>query len=322
MALHCYKTIWIILAGLVCVSAYAADYPNKPIRLVIPFAPGGTNDILARMVQAHLSEVFGHPVVPDNRPGYQGILGTDLVVKAEPDGYTMGVISAAYTMNPATIKIPFDPETALNFVLRIGQSVNILVVGPKLPAVRSVADLVATAAKRPKEVVLSSSGGFQNFATSLFAALSKEKFTIVLYKGGFPALMDVIGGQVHGCFAVSTYGMTPIRAGKIHPLAVGSLERFKLMPELPTLDESGIKGYDASNWYALALPAKTPKPIVNKLYQTISGYFTSAAMQTKLASMGIVVDIKTSDEMRKIVPAEIAKWKQIAIDTGMPRFNK
>lgn len=170
--------------------------------------------------------------------------------------------------------------------------------------------------------MLSSSGGFQNFWTNLFAALSKEQFTIVLYKGGFPAMMDVIGGQVHACFAVSTYGMAPIRAGKIRPLAVGALERFKLMPELPTLDESGIKGYHASNWYAFELPANTPKPIVAKLSKTMSDYFTSAPMQKKLASMDIVVDIKTSDDMRKIVPAEIAKWKQIAIDTGMPRIGK
>lgn len=116
MARNWYRAISIVFLGLLPLSAHADDYPNKPIRLVIPFAPGGTNDILARMVQAHLSDVFGHPVVPDNRPGYQGILGADIVVKADPDGYTMGVISAAYTMNPATVKVPFDPEKALDFV--------------------------------------------------------------------------------------------------------------------------------------------------------------------------------------------------------------
>jgi len=302
--------------------ALGQDYPSRPIRMIIPFAPGGTNDVLARMVQIHLHEKLGQVVVPDNRPGYQGIVGQDLVVKAEPDGYTLGVISAAYTMNPATLKVPFDPVKALDFVIRIGQSFLIMSVGPKLPGVNSIQDLVAAARAKPGEIVLSTSGGFLYFASSLFASLSKEKFNIVLYKGGFPAMLDVISGQVHACFAVSTYALPNLRSGKIKGLAVGTLKRSELLPDLPTLDEAGIKGFDASNWYAIAAPAGTPRPIIKKLHDAIAAHFTSPAMVKKMASMGIVVDIKTPEEMRQIVPDEIAKWTRTAIEAKMPRSAK
>lgn len=321
MTAPCWRLLAAALALLVPGVASALDYPSKPIRLIIPFAPGGTNDVLARMAQMHLTEKFGQVVVPDNRPGHQGIIGTDLVVKAEPDGYTLGVISAAYTMNPATLKLPFDPVEALDFVTRIGQSFLIMTVGPKLPGVGSVKDLLAAARQKPGEIVLSTSGGFLHFATSLFASLSKERFNIVLYKGGYPATMDVIGGQVHAGFAVSTYGLPLMRSGKLKGLAVGTLERSTLLPELPTLDEVGIKGYESSNWYAIAAPAGTPKPIVTKLHQALVGYFGAPATVKQLASMGIVVDIKTTDDMRRIVPAEIEKWTRIAREVGMPRSH-
>jgi tripartite-type tricarboxylate transporter receptor subunit TctC len=318
------KLVRALIASMVVLvpgTVLAQAYPNKPIRLIVPFAPGGTNDILARMVATHLTQTLGQTMIVDNRPGFQGVIGTDLAAKATPDGYTLLMVSSAYTMNPVTLKLPYDSLKALEFVAKIGASFLVLSVGPSLQ-VNSVNDLLAAAKAKPGQIVLSSSGGFMHFATALFASLSKEQFNIVLYKGGFPAMMDVIGGQTHATFAVSVPVLPHLRSGKLRGLAVGTLKRAELLPDLPTLDEVGIKGYDASNWYAIATASGTPRPIVKKLHDEIVRYFTSPEIQKQMTAMGAVLDIKTPDEMRKIIPAEIAKWTKVAIDAGMPRADK
>jgi len=315
------RLIYALVASIVVLlpaTVLAQAYPTKPIRLIVPFAPGGTNDILGRMVATHLTETLGQTMIVDNRPGYQGIIGTDLAAKAAPDGYTLIVVSSAYTMNPATLKMPYDSLKALEFVAKIGASFLVLSVGPLLP-VNSVKDLLAEAGRRPGEIVLASSGGFMHFASALFQSLSKRQFNIVLYKGGFPAMMDVIGGQAHAHFAVSVPALPHLRSGRLKGLAVGTLKRADLLPDIPTLDEEGIKGYDASNWYAVAAPAGTPRAIVMKLHNEIARYFTSPEMLKTMTAMGAVIDIKTPDEMRKLIPAEIAKWTEVAIEAGMPR---
>jgi tripartite-type tricarboxylate transporter receptor subunit TctC len=297
------------------------SYPTRPVRLIVPFAPGGTNDVLARMVATHLTSVLGQPMIVDNRTGAEGVIGTDLAVKAAPDGYTLLMVSAAYSMNPVTLKLPYDTLKALDFVTKIGASFLVLSVTPSLP-INSVNDFVGLARAKPGQIVLSTSGGFMHFATALFASLSKEKFNIVLYKGGFPAMIDVIGGQTHATLAVSVPALPHLRSGKLKGLAVGTLKRAELMPELPTLDEAGIKGYDASNWYAIAAPAGTPKRIVTRLHDEIVRYFTTPEVQKQITAMGAVLDLKNTEEMRKIIPAEIAKWTKVAIDAGMPRAGK
>jgi tripartite-type tricarboxylate transporter receptor subunit TctC len=242
-------------------------------------------------------------------------------VKARPDGYTLVIISSAYTMNPAIMKLPYDPLTALEFVAKIGRSFLVLSVGPALP-VGSVKELLAAARAKPGEIVLSSSGGFLHFASALFVSLAKEKFNIVLYKGGAPAMMDVIAGQTHAAFQASVPVLPHVRAGRLKALAVGSLTRAELLPDVPTLDESGIKGYEAANWYAIATAAGTPKNIVIKLNQEIVRHFSSPDVQKQIAAMGAVLDLKGPDEMRKVIPVEIAKWTKVAIDAGMPRADR
>ena len=299
------------------------QYPNKPVRLIVPFAPGGTNDILARMTATHLTGVLGQTVIVDNRTGAEGVIGTDLAAKSRPDGYTLVMLSSAYTMNPVVLKLPYDSLKAFDFVTKIGASFLILSVGPSLMSqVNSVNDLIAVAKAKPGQIVLSSSGGFLHFASALFKSMSKADFNIVLYKGGFPAMMDVIGGQTHATFAVSVPALPHLRSGKLKGLAVGTLKRAELVPDLPTLDEVGIKGYDASNWYAIAAPAGTPRPIVTRLHNEIVRYFTQPEVQKQMTAMGAVLDLKGTEEMRKIIPVEIAKWTKVAIDTGMPRETK
>jgi tripartite-type tricarboxylate transporter receptor subunit TctC len=297
------------------------SYPNKPIRLIVPFSPGATNDILARMVGNHLNQTFGQPVIVDNRTGAEGTIGTDLAAKARPDGYTLVIISSAYTMNPVVMKLPYDPLTALEFITKIGNSFLVLVVGPALQ-VTSVKELLSAARAKPGQINLSSSGGFLHFATALFTSLSKEKFNIVLYKGGAPAMMDVIAGQTHAAFQASVPVLPQIKSGRLRPLAVGSLTRAELLPDVPTLDESGLKGYECANWYSIATAAGTPRPVVMKLREEIVRYFTSPEVQKQISAMGAVLDFKGPDEMRKIIPAEIAKWTKVAAEAGMPRVDR
>ncbi len=322
-ALTIFAVLWTasVVGPLATAAEAVKDYPTKPIRLIVPFAPGGTNDVVARMVATHLSQTLAKTMIVDNRPGFQGIIGTDLAAKATPDGYTLVMISSAYTMNPVTLKVPYDTLTALEFVAKIGASFLVLSVGPSLQ-VNSVKDLLAAAKAKPGEIVFTSSGGFMHFASALFQSLSKQKFNIVLYKGGFPAMIDVIGGQAHAHLAVSVPALPFLRSGQLKGLAVGALKRAELLPDLPTLDEAGIKGYDAANWYAIAAPSGTPRAIVMKLHDEIARFFTSPEMQKQMTAMGAVIDLKTPDEMRKIIPVEIAKWTKVAIDAGIPRADK
>jgi tripartite-type tricarboxylate transporter receptor subunit TctC len=293
-------------------------YPNKPIRLIVPFTPGGTNDVLARMIATHLTSTLGESVIVDNRAGGEGLIGTEIAVKARPDGYTLLLVSSAYVMNPAVRKLPYDSAKALDFIAKLGASFIVLSVGPSLP-VNSVKELLAAAKAKPGELVLSTSGGFQYFASALFTSLSKHDFNIVLYKGAVPAMIDVIGGQVHTTFAVSVPALPHLRSGKLKGLAVGTLKRTELLPDIPTLDESGVKGYEASNSYAIATAAGTPPAIVMKLHDEIARFFKMPEVQKQVTAMGAVIDLKTPDEMRKIIPAEIAKWTKVAIDARMPR---
>ena len=296
----------------------SGEYPNKPVRLIVPFSPGGTNDVLARMIAQHLSQTWGESFIVDNRTGAEGLIGTEIAVKAKPDGYTLLLVSSAYVMNPAVRKMPYNTLKAMDFVAKLGATFTVLSAGPSLPAT-SMKDLLAAAKAKPGELVLTTSGGFQYFASALFTSLSKHDFNIVLYKGAVPAMIDVLGGQAHVTFAVSVPALPHLRSGKLKGLAVGALKRAELLPDIPTLDETGIKGYDASNWYSIATPAGTPPAVVMKLHNEIARYFNLPETQKQLTTMGAVIDLKTPAEMRKFIPAEIAKWTKVAIDTRMPR---
>ena len=305
--------------GVHCAAATTmASYPTKPIRLIVPFAPGGTNDILGRMIATHLSDTLGKTMIVDNRTGAEGIIGTDIAARATPDGYTLLFVSAAYVMNPAVRKLPYDPLTAFEFVLRIGSSATVLCVGPSLP-VNSVKDMLAAAKSKPGQIMLGTSGGFQHFATALFRIQSGQDFNIVLYKGAFPAMVEVMAGQLHGIIIPIVPSLPHLRAGKLKGLAMGTLKRSALLPELPTLDELGMTGYDAANWYAIATAAGTPPATIKRLHAEIANYLHQRETHKRITSMGADIDIKTPDEMRKIIPAEIAKWTKVAIAAGMAR---
>jgi tripartite-type tricarboxylate transporter receptor subunit TctC len=215
-------------------------------------------------------------------------------------------------------KLPYDPMKAVDFIIKLGEGPTVLSVGPALP-VSSVKELFAVTKSKPGQIIFGTSGGFQYFATALLKTLSGQDINIVLYKGTAPALVDVIAGQTHATVAPVVPSLPHFRSGKMKPLATGTLKRSVMLPDLPTLDELGVTGFDASNWYTIATAPGTPKAIVSKLYTDIAAYMQMPDTVKTLTAMGAEVDVRSTEETRKFIPAEIAKWRKVAIDAGMPR---
>lgn len=317
--LRAFVLVMSLAAPSLCGAAPPTEiYPTKPIRLLVPFTPGGTNDILARMIGVHLTEKWGKTVIVDNRPGADGVIATDIVSKSNPDGYTLILLSAAYAMNPAVRKLPYDPLRAVEFVMKLGDGPTILTVGPALQ-VDSVKALFAVTKAKPGQINFGTSGGFQYFATALLRTLSKEDFNIVLYKGTAPALVDVIGGQTHASIAPIVPSLPHVRSGRLKALAVGTLNRSSMFPDLQTLDELGVKGFHASNWYTLAVPPNTSRAIVSRLYDEIAAYMRAPETVKQFTAMGGEVDIRNTEAVRAFISAELVKWRKVAIEAKMPR---
>ena len=296
--------------------AAETQFPTRPIRLLVPQAAGGSNDIMARNVANHLTQTFGKQVVVDNRPGAEGIIGTEIVARSAPDGYTLLLASAAFTMNPAVRKLPYDSLTAFDWVAKLGSGPTVLTVGPLLP-VGTVKEILAIGKEKPGVVTMASAGGFQHFGTALFRSLSGVDFTILLYKGGFPAMIDVMGGQSHMTVGSIVQSIPHIRSGKLKPIATGGATRAATLPDLPTIAEAGVAGYDASNWWAVAAPAGTPAPTISKLSAAITAYLNMPETQKRFTTEGAEVDIRTPAEMRKMIPLDMAKWARVAKEAGM-----
>ncbi len=311
------KLIAGMALALVAGSAAAADnYPTRPVRLIVPQAPGGSNDIMARYAAQYLGGRLGKQVIVDNRPGADALIGTEMAARSAPDGYTLLLASAAYTMNPAVRKMPYDSYKAFDWVSMLGTGYTALMVGPLLPAT-SVKDVVAAARAKPGTVVMASAGGFQHFAHALFETMSGQKFNIVLYKGGAPAMVDVMGGQSHMTIGSIVQSLAHIRAGRIKALATGGAKRASTLPDLPTISEAGLTGYDASNWWSIAIPAGTPHVIVNRLSTELTAFLNLPETQKRFGDEGVEMNIMTPVEIRKMVAADISKWTKVARAAGM-----
>jgi tripartite-type tricarboxylate transporter receptor subunit TctC len=292
------------------------NYPTRPIRLIVPQAPGGSNDIIARYIANYLTERLGRQVVVDNRPGAEGMIGTDIVARSAPDGYTLLMVSAAFTMNPAVRKVPYDPLKAFDWVAMLGSGPTVLTVGPLLP-VNSVQEVLAAGKAKPGQVTMATAGGFQHFGTALFRSLSGVDFVVLLYKGGFPAMIDVMGGQAHMTVGSIVQSIPHIRSGKLKPLATGGAKRAATLPDLPTIAEAGVPGYDASNWWALAAAAGTPPAVIARLNAEVATFLNLPETRKRFTSEGAEVDIKTPEELRRMIPIDMAKWAKVAKESGM-----
>jgi tripartite-type tricarboxylate transporter receptor subunit TctC len=246
------RALFALLAALAVFSATAVSaadsYPSKPVRLIIPFPPGGSNDIVGRLVATKLSERLGKQVIADNRGGAGGVLGTEMVAKAEPDGYTLLIISAAFTFNPALYKLPYDTKDFAS-VAKLASGPNSLVLHPSVPA-KSVKELIALMKEKPGKLLCSCSGvgSFQHLGSELFKLMAGVDFTIVQFKGGGPQMVDQLGGHSHISFGSLIQTLPHIQAGKFRVLGTGGSKRSVILPDVPTIAEAGVPGYEANNW--------------------------------------------------------------------------
>lgn len=305
---------------LVPMSTSSQDYPTKPIRLIIPFAPGGTNDIYGRLIGARLSEALRHQVVIDNRPGAGGSIGADLAAKSPSDGYTLvighiGTLAVNPTLYP---KLPYDPVKDFQPISMLAKVANILVVHPSLPA-KSVKELIALAKAKPSALVYGSGGigGAGHLATEYLKTMAKINIVHVPYKGTGPALIDLLAGQTQVVFAGVPGIATHVKAGKLRALGVSTAKRLAVFPDLPTIDEAGVRGYEATQWYGVLAPAGAPQPIVAKLNGAIVGALETAQMRERLAADGSEPFGSTPAEFLDFIRKEIARWAPVIKAAGM-----
>jgi tripartite-type tricarboxylate transporter receptor subunit TctC len=308
-----------VLLALVAALACAQTYPTKPIRLVVPFPPGGATDILARDVAQKLTEAWGQSVIVDNRPGAGGNIGSELVAKSSPDGYTleMGTVGTHAINASLYAKMPYDHVKDFTPVILVAGVPNVLVVNPALPA-NSVAELIAYAKANPGKLNFASSGNGTSIHLSgeLFKVMAGVQITHIPYKGSAPALQDLLGGQVQMMFDNLPPSLPQIKAGKLRALAVTSLTRAPALPDVPTLSESGLPGFEASSWFGILAPAGTPAPIVAKLNAEIAKWLATPEAKEKLAKQGANAAGGTPDDFAKHIAAETAKWAKVVKDSG------
>ena len=300
-------------------AAQAADYPTRPVTLVVAFPPGGPSDVLARIIGKKLEQILGQPFVIENRPGAGGNVAAEQVARAAADGYTLlnGNNSILATNAALYKKINFDPQADFAPISLIGSQASILVVNPDVKA-NSMAELIALAKANPGKINYASSGfgAAAHLAGELFKAEAKIDIVHVPYKGAGPALQDVIAGHVQMMFATSASVVGHIRSGKVRPLAVTTLKRTALLPDLPTIDELGIKGFDATTWHGLVAPAKAPKEVIAALNRAMVQALHDPVVVKQLGDLGVDISASTPEEFAAYIKSEIPKWTAIIKASG------
>ena len=294
-------------------SAGEATYPTRSIRLVLAFAPGGSLDRIMRMLAPRLSEALGQQVVIDNRPGAGGNLSAELVARSAPDGYTIYVTSAALVVNPSLYrKLSYDPLQDFAPITLLGAAYNVLVAHPSLP-VRTVGDLIALAKRSPGKIdyVSTGNGTSGHLTMALFTNLAGIQLTHIPYKSIGQAYADLVAGQVPLFFPTIPGALPFIQAGRLRPLAVSSTKRSGALPELPTMDEAGVRGYEASAWYQVLSPAGTPRPIVDRLYQGFVAVLKVPEVVKQLGADGVEPIGSTPEHLAAYMRSELQKWAKV-----------
>lgn len=303
--------------------AQAQNYPSRTVRIVVPIAPGGASDILSRLVAQKLYESWGQVVQVDNRPGAGGIIGSEIVAKAPPDGYTLLMAFTSHVTNPSLHpKLPYDTLNDFAPVTMVAVVPSVLLVHPSLP-VRSVKELIAFAKRRPGELNYGSAGTgtATHLAALLFSSMTGIVMEHVPYKGGVPALNDVLGGQVTLMFGNMASSMAYIRSGRLRPLSVTSVRRSAVLPQLPTMVEAGLPGFEAMAWFALLAPAKTSGTVVNKLNSEVVAILQHPDIKERLLRLGAETMPGSPAELHDYIRAEIVKWEKVVKQLGvMPGF--
>ena len=313
---HASCTIIALTLAAVAGGALAQAYPTKPIRLVVPFAPGGPADIQARLIGPKLTEAWGQPVVVENRPGGNTIIATELTARAEPDGHLVQVISAGFAINTSLYaKLPYDSLRDFAPVTQLTSGPAIVVVHPSLPA-RSVKALIQLARSRPGQLTYASAGLPSQLAVELFKVMTGTDMVHVPYKGAAPAMIDLIAGHVQVSFPTIIGGLSHARSGRLRALATTGAKRSPATPDLPTMIEAGLPGYEAANWFGTAVPAKTPPAIVSKLSQEIARVLRLPDVGERLLSQGMEPTTSTPEEFAAYIRSEMTKWAKVVKASG------
>ena len=296
----------------------ATRFPTKPIRLIVPFPPGGSNDILGRFIAQKMTERMGQQTIVDNRAGADGMIGTELASRAPADGHTILMISISYTMNPAIHKVPYDPIKSFAPVAQIASGPNVISSHPNFAA-QNVKELIALARKsKPGDIRYATSGigGVNHFHGELFNQLAKVKLTHIPYKGGAPSMLDVMTGQVEVVFGTLIQALPHLRSGKLKPLGVGSAKRSPILPQVPTIAET-LPGYDGTIWWGILAPAGVPAPIVTKLNSEIGAILREPEMAKRLSAEAAEPTITTPEAFGKLIQENITKWARIAKEANI-----
>ncbi|MDB5864990.1 MAG: hypothetical protein JWO70_2796 [Betaproteobacteria bacterium] len=299
-------------------AAFAQSYPTRPIRFIVPFPPGGGNDIVGRIVGARLGEGLGQPVVIDNRGGAGGTIGTDITAKAPPDGYTVLVNNISLAVNHTLFrKLPYDTLRDLAPVGLIGRQPNVVVIHPALPA-KTVRELLDRARAKPGQVTYGSGGvgTASHLAAEMLKLMTRVDLTHVPYKGLGPALTDLVGGRVDVIISTMASALPQMKAAKLRPLAVTTSLRSPFFPELPTMSEAGVKGYEFSTWYGVVAPARTSASIVDRLNSELRNTLSSSQVKEQFVAQGLEPAASTPSEFGGYLKSEIEKWGRVVKASG------
>ena len=306
------------LIALLPVSAVAQTYPTKPVRLIVPFPPGGSNDVVGRMIAAQLSTRLDTPVIVENQGGAGGLIGTETAARAQPDGYTLLLISVAYAFIPSIYKLSFDPATAFTPVAMLGSGPVVIAVTSKLE-VDSIKELISLAKRNPGRLNYATAGvgSFQHLASELFKLQAGVDIVHVPFKGGGPAMMDVIAGNTQIAIGSLVQMLPQIKGGRLKALGVGSASRIPALPDIPTVSEAGVPGYQVTNWWGIVAPAGTPRRIIERLHNELNAIATSAETKKRFETEGAEPLPMSPDEFARFIAAETAKWARVVKDANI-----
>lgn len=315
--------LWAFLAFTVLlpfssVFAAADDYPKKTVRFIIPFAPGGSTDVVGRLLATKLSKRLGHQFVVDNRSGAGSSIGSEIVAKSAPDGYTLLFNTSAFATNPLITDVPYDPEKAFVPIAKVGGAAAVLSVHPSVPA-NSVKELIALAKQQPGKLISSGAGigSFGHLSTELFRSMAGIDYKIVQFKGGGPAMIDTVGGHSQINMGSLALTLPQIKAGHLKALGYGALTRSRLVPDMPTITESGVPGYEAIIWWGLFAPAGTPKTIVDRLYKELVAILQEEDIKKAYDIQGADIDLIGPAAFGKFIQAEVVKWGKLIKDANI-----
>jgi tripartite-type tricarboxylate transporter receptor subunit TctC len=306
------------IAAFFPMTAAAQTYPSKPVRLIVPFPPGGSNDVVGRMIAAQLSTRLDKTVIVENQGGAGGLIGTEMAARSQPDGYTLLLVSVAYAFNPAIYKLPYDPATAFAPVAILGAGPVVIAVTSKLP-VNSVKELIALAKEKPGELNYATAGvgSFQHLASELFKLQAGVDIVHIPFKGGGPAMMDVIAGNTQIAIGSLVQMLPQIKAGKLKALGVGSAKRIAALPDVPTISEAGVLGYEVTNWWGIVVPAGTPRSIIDRLHKELTAVVASTETKKRFETEGAEPLSMSPDEFGRFIAAETIKWARVVKDAGI-----